>query len=45
MGFTIEGKRAASFKQDLAADALASVADSRLRRGEREAAMSTCSKS
>ena len=45
MGFTIEGERAASFKRDLAADALASVADRRLRRGEREAATATCIKS
>jgi hypothetical protein len=45
MGFIIEGERAASFKRDLAADALASVADRRLRRGEREAATSTCIKS
>jgi hypothetical protein len=45
MGFTIDGERAASFKRDLAADALASVADRRLRRGESEAATSTCIKS
>jgi hypothetical protein len=45
LGFTIEGERAASFKRDLAADALARVADGRLGRGEREAAMSSCIKS